>query len=158
MVFLFIIHIRFPKGKSIAEIIRSRCGKTFVRKIRKFEKNDYKLRKDHLDLRFLLEFKKNNLIPKFLQFKLSNWHLHNSVVYNKCQIKLLVDEIRAKRIRINILDKDTKRIKEESQETLSCLDFSYICSFFLVVNDKSILHHDNIQKQKLKNPLEISLK
>ena len=68
------------------------------------------------------------------------------------------EEIRAKRKRINILEKDAKRIKEELQGTLSCLDFSYICSLFLVANDKSILHHDNIQKQKLKNLLEISLK
>ena len=158
LVFLFITRIRFPKGKSIANIIRSRYGEAFVRKIRKFEKNDYKLRKSHLDLRFLLECKKNNLIPKFLQFKLANRHLHNSVVYKKCQIKLLEEEIRAKRKRINILEKDTKRIKEELQGTVSCLDFSYICSLFLVANDKSILHHDNIQKRKLKNLLEISLK
>ena len=77
LVFLFIIRIRFPKGKSIANIIRSRYGEALVRKIRKFEKNDYKLRKGHLDLRFLLECKKNNLIPKFLQFKLANRQLHN---------------------------------------------------------------------------------
>ena len=151
LVFLFIIRIRFPKGKSIANIIRSRYGEAFVRKIRKFEKNDYKLWKSHLDLRFLLECKKNNLIPKFLQFKLANRHLHNSVVYKKCQIKLLEEEIRAKRKRINILEKDTKRIKEELQGTVSGLDFSYICSLFLVANDKSILHQDNIQKRKLKN-------
>ena len=158
LVFLFIIRIRFPKGKSIANIIRSKYGEAFVRKICKFEKTDYKLRKSHLDLRFLLECKKNNLIPEFLQFKLANRHLHNSVVYKKCQIKLLEEEIRAKRKRVNILEKDTKRIKEELQETVSCLDFSYICSLFLVANDKSILHHDNIQKRKLKNLLEISLK
>ena len=29
---------------------------------------------------------------------------------------------------------------------------------FLVTNDKSILHHENIQKRKLKNLLEVSLK
>ena len=68
------------------------------------------------------------------------------------------EEIRAKRKKINILEKDTKRIKEELQGTVSCLDFSYICSLSLVPNDKSILHHDNIQKRKLKNLLEISLK
>ena len=151
LIFLFIIRIRFPKGKSIANIIRSRYGEAFVRKIRKFEKNNHKLRKSHLDLRFLLEYKKNNLIPKFLQFKLANRHRHNSVVYKKCQIKLLEEEI-------NILEKDIKRIKEELQGTVSCLDFSYICSLFLVANDKSILHHDNIQKQKLKKLLEILLK
>ena len=138
-VFLFIIRIRFPKSKSIADIVRSRCGEAFVRKIHKFEKSDYKLRKGHLDLRFLLECKKNNLMPKFLQFKLGNRHLHNSVVYKKCQMKLLEEEIRAKRKRINILEKDTKRIKEELQGTLSCLDFSFICSLFLMISQFYIM-------------------
>ena len=60
-----------------------------------------------------------------------------------------------KRKRINTLEKDTQRVKEELQRTLSVLDFSYICSLFLVANDKSILHHDNIQKRKLQNLLKI---
>ena len=71
LVLLFIIRIRFPKVKMIADIIRNRYEKAFVRKIRKFEKTDYKLRKGHLDLRLLLKCKKNNLILKFLQFKLA---------------------------------------------------------------------------------------
>ena len=157
-VFFLIIHIRFPKGKSNANIIRSIYGEAFIRIMHKFEISDYKLRKVHLDLRFLLEFKKNNLIPKFLQFELANRHLYNSVVYKKCQIKLLEEEIRTKRKRINILEKDANRIIEKLQGTLSSLDFSYIYSFFLVANDKSVLHHSNIQKQKLKSLLEILLK
>ena len=157
-VFLFIIRIRFPNRKSIADIIRSRYGEAFIRIIHKFEISDYKLRKVHLDLRFSLEFKKNNLIPEFSQLKFANRYLHNSVVYKKCQIKLLEEEIRAKQKRINTLEKDTKRIIKELQGTLSCLDFSYICYLFLVANDKSILNHDNIQKRKLKNLLEILLK
>ena len=32
LVFLFIIRIRFAKGKSIADVIRSRYGVAFVRK------------------------------------------------------------------------------------------------------------------------------
>ena len=72
--------MRFSKGTSIADIIRSRYGEVFDRKIRKVEKGDYRLRKGHLDLSFLLECKKNNVIPKFLQFKLANRHLHNSLV------------------------------------------------------------------------------
>ena len=32
LVFLFIIRIRFPRRKSIAEIIRNRYGETFVKK------------------------------------------------------------------------------------------------------------------------------
>ena len=41
---------------------------------------------------------------------------------------------------------------------LSCLDFSCICSLFPVTNDKSILHHGSIQKEKIKILLEFSLK
>ena len=55
MVYLFIIRIRFPRGKSIADIIRNRYGEAFVKKIRRFEKCDFKLWKCHLDLRFLLD-------------------------------------------------------------------------------------------------------
>ena len=157
LVFLFIICIRFPKGKSIANLIRSRCGEAFVRIIRKFGKNDYNLWKGHLNLRFLQKCKQKNLMQKFLQFKLASKHLHNSVAYKKCQIKLLEGEIRAKRKRINILKKYTQMIREELQGTISCLNIWHICCLVLVANDKSVLHHDNIQKWKLKNLLEISL-
>ena len=69
---------------------------------------------------------------------------------------MLEEEIKSKRKRINTFEKDTQRVKEELQRTLSVLDFSYICFLFLVANDKSILHHDNIQKRKLQNLLKIS--
>ena len=152
LVFLFIICIKLTKGKSIADMTRCRNGEAFVQSFLMawqtyyitnieqtseniFTYNDYKLRKGHLDLRILLECKKNNLIPKFLQFKLPNRHLHNSLVYKKCRIKLLEEKIRAKEKRINILKKDTKRIRKELQGTLSCLDFSYIWSLLLVTSD-----------------------
>ena len=47
------------------------------------------------------------------------------------------------------MEKDTQAVKEELQGTLFVLDFSCICSLFVVANDKSILHHNNMQKQKL---------
>ena len=149
LVYLFIIRIRFPRGKSIADIIRNRYDQAFVKIIRRFEKCDFKFRKCYLDLRFLLDCKKNGVIPKFLRFKLANRHLNNSHVYRKCQLRLLEEEIKSKRKRINTLENDTQRVKEELQRTFSVLDFSYICSLFLVANDKSILHHNNIHKQKI---------
>ena len=54
------------------------------------------------------------------------------------------------------MEKDTQRTKKELQRTLLVLGFSYVCSFFLVANDKSILHHDNIQNRILQNLLNIS--
>ena len=77
-------------------------------------------------------------------------------MYKKCQIRLLEEEIRSKQKKINTLKKDTQGVQKELRRTLSVLDFSYIWSLFLVANDKSILHHDNIQKQKLQNLLKIS--
>ena len=93
-VFLFAICIRFPTGKSIADILINRYGAVFVKKIW-FEKCDFKLRKCPLDLRFLLDCKKNGVIPKFLRFKLANRQLNNSHVYRKCQIRLLEEEIKS---------------------------------------------------------------
>ena len=105
--------------------------------------------KFHLDLRFLLDCKNNGVIPKFVRFKLANRHLKNSHMYKKCQIRFLEEEIKSKRNRINTLEKDTHGIREELQRTHSVLDSSYSCSLFLVANDKSIRHHDNMQKRKL---------
>ena len=96
LVFLFIIRIRFPRGKSIADIIKNRYGEAYVKKIRRFEKCDFKLRKSHLDLRFLLDCENNGVVPKFLRFKLANRHLKSSRAYKKCQIRLLEEEIRSK--------------------------------------------------------------
>ena len=104
----------------------------------------------------MLDCKKNGVIPKLLRFKLANMYLKNSHVYKKCQIRLLEGKIKSKRKRINTLEKDTQRVKEEISRTLSVLDFSYICSLFLVANYKSILHHYNRQRRKLQNLLKIS--
>ena len=103
-----------------------------------------------------VDCKKNSVVPTFIRFKLANRDLNNSHVYRKCQFRLLEEEIKSKRKKINTLENDTQRVKEELQRTFSVLDFSYICSLFLVANDKSILQHDNIHKRKLQNLLKIS--
>ena len=144
LVFLFIIRIRFPRGKSTVDIIRNRYGEAFVKKIRRFQKWDFKLQKCYLDLRLLLDCKQNGVIPKFLRFKSVNRHLNNSHVYRKCQLRLLEQEIKSKPRRIITLENNAQRVKKELQKTFSVLDFSNICFLFLVATDKSILHHDNI--------------
>ena len=127
-----------------------------LRKYESLKICDFKLQKCHLDLMFLLDCKNKGVIPKFLRFKLANRHLKNSHVYKKCQIRLLEEEIRSKRKKNNTLAKDTQRVKKELQRILSVLDFSHFCSLFVIANDKSILHHENIQKRKLQNLSKIS--
>ena len=60
-VFLFLIRSRFPSRKSIAEIIRKRYGSDTVKQLRKFEKLDYKVRKNQGDLEFLKLCQENSL-------------------------------------------------------------------------------------------------
>ena len=48
LVFLFIVRLRFPSEKSVAEVIRKRYNDNIVKQIRKFEKLDYKIRKNQV--------------------------------------------------------------------------------------------------------------
>ena len=52
-VFLFLIRLRFTSRKSIAEIIRKSYGSDTVKQLQKFEKLNYKVRKNQGDLEFL---------------------------------------------------------------------------------------------------------
>ena len=77
-VFLFLARVRNPKSKSIVEVFRSRYSENTVKRIRKMEKLDYRLRKAELDLQFLCKCDDNNVIPNFLNFRLANSRLKYS--------------------------------------------------------------------------------
>ena len=72
LVFLFLIRLRFPHSKSVAEVIRKRYGQNTVKKLRKLEKLDYRLRKAQIDLEFLVNCSNNSVVPKFLNFRVAN--------------------------------------------------------------------------------------
>ena len=74
--FLFLARVRFPKSRSIAEVIRSTYSENTVKRIRKLEKLDFRLRKAELDLQFLWKCDDNNVIPNFLNFRLGDSHLN----------------------------------------------------------------------------------
>ena len=52
-----------------------------IKLVRQFEKLDCKHRKILLDLNFLENYIKNNVTPKFLQFRLANKDLRSSPTY-----------------------------------------------------------------------------
>ena len=94
--FLFLARLRFPAQDSIVKILRRCYSDSLVKKVRKFEKFDFKYRKALLDLEFLHSCKKEKLIPKLLQFKVSNKRLESSDAYLSCQRHLLKQEISIK--------------------------------------------------------------
>ena len=89
--------LRFPQSKSLSQIIRKRYGDKIIKRLCKFEKIDYRLRKAELDLEFLVKCRDNNLISKFLNFRLANRSLRFSLTYAHCQSNLLLEEIRQKK-------------------------------------------------------------
>ena len=100
---LFLARVRFPKSKSIAEVIRSRYSENTVKRIRKLEKFDYRLGKAELDLQFLCKCDDSNVIPNFLNFRLPNSHFNYSSTYRLCHLNLLREEIRQKKSTLRTL-------------------------------------------------------
>ena len=86
---LFLVRQWFLVNKSIACVLQSRYGNTVVKDIRKFKKPDFAIRKCKLDLLFLEACLENQVIPKFLNFRVSNLHLKTLHAYHACQLKLL---------------------------------------------------------------------
>ena len=70
IIFLFLIRLRFPKPKSILDVLHRRYGQSTFKRIRKSDKLDYRLLKAELDLQFLLRCIDSNAIPNFLNFAL----------------------------------------------------------------------------------------
>ena len=52
-----------------------------LKRIRKFEKLDYRLRKAELDLEFLLGCKDSSVTPNFLNFRVSSQSLKASLTF-----------------------------------------------------------------------------
>lgn len=149
-----IARFRFPLNESIPTVIRRRYGGNVVKLIRKFERLDCKLRKAELDLNFLDKCVELSLIPKFLNFKVSNHHLRNSSAYNLCRRTLLLEEITHKTNSITEHNKELQRIKDELQLVMNCVDFAHVLSCFLQSNDTYIENHRMIQDKKLCSLIE----
>ena len=82
-----------------------------VIKFRNIERLQKKIDKLQLDIEYLENCLKFNVIPKFLFFELSNHRLKDSKVYHEIQLKLLHEEINHhKKVLRNLLPEcDTHR-------------------------------------------------
>ena len=139
LVLLFIIRIRFPADKSIADIfdiLRYRYGNTLVKEVRKFEKIDYKLRKCKLGIVVLETYLGNKTIPKFLNFRVSNlkkitplWFMSNETAKRR--------DICVKKSKVKTFEKDFIVLKRRLRETVSIIDYTHICCLVLNKYDRN---------------------
>ena len=89
LVFLFITPLCFPRSQSIADVIKKSYGDRGLNNVGKFERLDYQIRKCQVDIEFLNTCHKCNVIPNFLQFRVTNKTLKDSLTYSRCQQLLL---------------------------------------------------------------------
>ena len=109
------------------------------------------MRKNEADLDFLQSCQQNNLIPKFLNFKVASSSLRFSRTYKQCQRQLLKQEIKEKISTISKQKKEFTALKKLIKNKLSIIDFAHICCLFLVGNDKKITKVKETHCKKLKN-------
>ena len=151
LVFIFIKRLRFPSNKSIDDVISSRYSIDTLKKIRKFEKLDFKYRKSLLDLNFLQKCKDIIIIPKFLQFKVTSRYLKTSTAYKESQIRLLNEEIKIKDSQSRKLLKEIDQLKLIIVKTLTYIDFIHVSSLFALSNNSKLLIAEERQHRKFIN-------
>ena len=134
-VFLFLIRLRFPKSKLISDILCRRYGQSTLKRIRKFEKFDYRQCKAELDLAFVLRCRDTNDIPNFLNFRVHIQSLKASSTYRQYQLKLLLYQIRSKKSDIRVLKKGFNSSHSTLQNEISFIDFIHVSSLFLRSNN-----------------------
>ena len=139
------MRLRFPNHLSTIKVLRKRYGDVIVGKVREFEKLDFKYSKVLLDIDFLNTCLKNNIIPKFVQFLVSNKDLRNSTAYRQYQIKLLKQEISNKKRNLRTLRRDLTSVRNELSLKLSFIDLNHVYNLFLIGNDKAILKHSKFK-------------
>ena len=132
LVLLFIIRLRFPSNRSIADIITKRYSQETLRTVRKFESIDFKHKKCLLDIEFLNNCLNHELYPTFVRFKVSNAQLKNSKVHKECQLRLLRQELASKTSRLNSLQKRLNLLKLQVRRTISWIDFVNVSSTLMV--------------------------
>ena len=126
-----------------------------VKKVQKFEKFGFKYRKTLLGLEFLQPCKKEELIPKFLQFKVANKRLESSEAYLNCQRRLLNQEMSIKYKSIWALNNKITSMKNNLYSEMSFIDYVHVITKFLVSNDKNIYE---IRKNQGKKYLTILIR
>ena len=126
-----------------------------VKKVQKFEKFGFKYRKTLLGLEFLQPCKKEELIPKFLQFKVANKRLESSEAYLNCQRRLLNQEMPIKYKTIRTLNNKITSMKNDLYNEMIFIDYVHVITKFLVSNDKNIYE---IRKNQGKKYLTILIR
>ena len=150
-VFIFILKLRFPKGKSISTVLTNRYGRESLATYRKLEKYHFRLHKVKLDIEFLQTCKALCIIPKFLMFKTYKSNIMSTNVYKSFQFKLLNLELKDKLKTRKTLELEFDKTKDSLINSISWIDFKCIFNRLISSNDKKLKTAKDTHNKKLRN-------
>ena len=143
-----IIRCRFPKLKSLSEIIPFRYGNDVLKLIRKYENHDCRLCKIHLDITLLNSCLGNDLCPTFLCYRLSPKRLQNSESYRLSQYLFLQEEIIFKTIEREKIIRKLQKIKNDIRTVMKFIYLTHMSNKFTEINIKGIKRVEEVQNYK----------
>ena len=108
-----------------------------------------------MDIEFLNSCIKNDLIPKFVQFRVANKGLRTSSIYRECQRKFLYQEITDKKKHLKHLNKLYNQLSNQIRESVRFIDFAHISNRFLIRNDRMM---DKIRLTQEKKLIKLGLR
>ena len=149
LIILFILKLRFPKGKSISEILVKRYGRQGLLLFRNCEKFDFKLRKIKCDIEFLTTCIEHNLRPTFVNFKLYNDKLERSPLYSSFQRKLLENELKEKRSQERVIRRKLNTSLASLERVTIWIDFAKLTHMIYRNSNKKICQVKRIHSRKL---------
>ena len=118
----------------ISDILHRRYCQSTLKRTRKFEKLDYRLRKAELNLEFSLWCGDSNVIPTFFIFLVSSQSLKALLTYKLCQLNLLHEENRHKKSNVRVLKKKFNSSYSSLQHESSFTDFAHVGLLFVSNN------------------------
>ena len=100
-------------------------------------------------MNFLQTCRSFNVIPKFLQFCVTNKNLRRSQAYQKCLNHLLLAEINNKKKNLKVLVNELSSRKSNLLRILNFLDFNHVCNIIISSNENLSLSVNRPIKKKL---------
>ena len=125
---LFLLKLKWPKNKSVYDLVYERYGHATLKVVRDYEKDLSRYNKISLDIGFLQKCKLFHVFPKFLDFKLSRQEFHGTRACRRFNEDLLSYELEQKCSARRNYKESYESARPRLKVILSPLDFSHICS------------------------------
>ena len=149
LVFIFLIRLRFPADKSIADVLRGRYGNPALNLYRRLEKLDFRKRKTECDVNYLTTCVQHDLIPRFVHFKPYKRQLTHSRLYRSCQRRFVDLELRNKRSDLRQVTDKFNNVYNELKQIVYGFDFNHLLNLIERKNNESISRVKFIHRNKL---------